>query len=127
MIEQEIRLTLPMPPTLNSCFSTNFQTKRRFKSEKYRDWIALCDVLMLKLPKYTIKGSKWLRIEITAFTPIYNKDGTKKKWDIDNRIKATLDYLDTVIEGIDDRAYKEIVAIKEESDRKEVEIVIREL
>lgn len=33
-----MKLTLPIPPSVNDCYGTNFATKRRFKTKRYESW-----------------------------------------------------------------------------------------
>lgn len=32
-------ITLPFPPSVNSLYSTDWKTKRRFKSKRYAEWL----------------------------------------------------------------------------------------
>jgi|TARA_R110002126_G_C10460325_1_gene500229 Holliday junction resolvase RusA-like endonuclease len=86
-------LILPLPPSVNNCFATNFKTKRRFKSKAYTKWIkaSLKAVQGQTLP-YWHNGS--LKIEIGIAKPL-NKDGTvtKRKMDLDNRVKPIFDLM----------------------------------
>jgi Holliday junction resolvase RusA-like endonuclease len=72
-----------LPPSVNSCFYTDFAHKTRHKSAEYRQFIRDC--------KSFIKGSftytEHIGVEINLFF------GTKRKNDIDNRIKPVLDML----------------------------------
>ena len=86
-------MILPLPPSVNNCFATNFKTKRRFKSKAYTKWIkaSLKAVQGQTLP-YWHNGS--LKIEIGIAKPL-NKDGTvtKRKMDLDNRVKPIFDLM----------------------------------
>ena len=35
-----VNFTLPFPPSVNSLYSTNWLTKKRFKSKRYEAWIS---------------------------------------------------------------------------------------
>ena len=89
-------MILPLPPSVNNCFATNFKTKRRFKSKAYTKWIkaSLKAVQGQTLP-YWPNGS--LKIEIGIAKPL-NKDGTetKRKMDLDNRVKPIFDFMTQV-------------------------------
>lgn len=39
-LKQPLVLILPMPPSVNALYSTNFRTKRRFASKAYEGWAA---------------------------------------------------------------------------------------
>jgi len=85
------RLDLPLPPSVNTAFATDWKTKRRFKSKAYTDWITAATLAMggnapmLDGPvvvKYT-------------FTKPKNKDGSenKTKRDLGNLEKPVSDFL----------------------------------
>lgn len=38
-----MKLVFPFPPSVNGLYSTNWKTKRRFKSKRYADWEKLAD------------------------------------------------------------------------------------
>jgi len=119
----EIILKYPMPPSVNVAYAG---TKRRYKSDKYKQWIG--EALYCGNRKYKITGNNWLEIYIKFFTPLFNKgNGEKKKWDIDNRLKTLLDFIDSQVEGLDDHRYKRIIAEKVDSPRGEVEVIIKEM
>jgi len=40
-------ITVPLPPSVNQAYATNWKTKRRFKSKPYSDWLAHCEFLVL--------------------------------------------------------------------------------
>lgn len=125
-IKDALHITIPMPPSINACFGTNWNTKRRFKSKKYEEWIEVCDVLLMAR-NFRIRGDSWLAVEYKLYTNIYNKDGTKKKKDTENYIKPISDYLTHKIEGFDDHRIKTMSVTKYQSDRDEVDIILREI
>lgn len=121
----EIFLKLPIPPSVNGAYAG---TVRRYKSEKYKAWIVEAHLANKDNKKFKIVGDEWLEIYVTFYTPLFNKgNGKKKKWDLDNRLKTLFDFIDSVIEGLDDHKYKRIIAQKVDSPRKEVEVSIKEL
>ena len=77
-------LSLPFPPSVNTYWRANGH--RRFISKAGVDFKqAVAEyVIEQKIPKY---GSQRLGLAITLFAP------TKRKFDLDNRLKATLDAL----------------------------------
>ena len=84
-------LTLPYPPTANNLFIN--AGRRRVKSDEYKAWIALAEgVLMSQIPTLRRAGIK-TRFEgefhytLTAIRP------DRRRRDIDNLNKATLDFL----------------------------------
>lgn len=94
---------LPVPPSVNACFGTNFKTKRRFKSKAYEDWLTLAG--------YALKAAKVgsfvnpVELTVTIKEPIRYSD-------IDNFCKPLLDLLVThnVLQGDDNRYVRRIVA-----------------
>lgn len=84
-------LTLPYPPTANNLFIN--AGRRRVKSDEYKAWIALAEgVLMSQIPTLRRAGIK-TRFEgefhytLTVIRP------DRRRRDIDNLNKATLDFL----------------------------------
>ena len=77
-------LSLPFPPSVNTYWRANGH--RRFISKAGVDFKqAVAEyVIEHKIPKY---GSQRLGLAITLFAP------NKRKFDLDNRLKATLDAL----------------------------------
>ena len=81
----ELRIWLPMPPTLNNMFATNFATKRRFKSKAYGEWIAEAQIALAQQhPVFPVRG------KIRVF---YELGRLKGRADIANREKALSDFL----------------------------------
>ena len=74
-------LEFTMPPSLNGLFAWK---KRRYKSDEYKNWIALATYELSQQTSYKITGNEWLEINLTYFTQILNKDWTHKKKDLDN-------------------------------------------
>ena len=86
-------MILPLPPSVNNCFASNWKTKRRFKSKAYTKWIkASLKAVEGQSLTYWPNGS--LKIEIGIAKPL-NKDGTetKRKMDLDNRVKPIFDLM----------------------------------
>jgi Holliday junction resolvase RusA-like endonuclease len=83
--------SVPMPPSVNAMFATDFKTKRRFISKAYAQW--------LKDAKDTTH-SAWKRQGSPTFTSplaVTIHLGLNYQSDIDNRIKPLLDMLGKAI------------------------------
>ena len=131
-ILDEIRLTLPLPTLLSRAFLNNKKTGGKFKSKEYKDWIAEAEIAMMKHKKYKIVGDNWLQVDYVYYTKTYldkpRKDGTDKKIiDTFNFEKCTSDFLSDHIEGFEDHKIIDGRVRKRHSDRREVEIIIKEL
>lgn len=122
----KIELDLPLPPSLNSLFSTCWETKRRFKSQKYKDWESAADAAMIPQPKYTITGDNWLSCTYSIFTPLYYKNGNKRVIDEDNYKKAVVDYLTKAVAGFKDHLVLNSYTQKVDSIRNSIIITIEE-
>ena len=130
-----IRLELPLPPSVNGLYATitkdragrKLKFPRRAKSEKYQNWIQLANIKLKEQETYKIEGWEWLDVKLWLYTPIYNKDGSKKKKDLDNYLKALFDFLWDHIEWFEDKNIKTLQAEKFESDEEKVIIFIREI
>jgi len=100
-----IKLTLPMPVTLNQLYAGNW--RRRYKSEKYKEWIELASQEYYRQwEEYSISGDSWMEAKYTYYTKIYNKNWTKKIKDVDNYLKWLNDFLATVIPWFEDHHIK---------------------
>ena len=76
---------IPWPPTSNTMFG--LKGHHRFVSKTYADWKdAAGEHLMQQRPE-KIEGPVWISLRLKA--------PTKRKWDIDNRVKPILDLLVT--------------------------------
>ena len=78
------KLTLPFPPTLNHMHRS--KGKQHYLSAEYKAFIGMVDLAVHRsgMPKF---GAKRLAIAITLHGP------NKRRFDIDNRIKAACDAL----------------------------------
>ena len=119
-----IKLTLPLPPSVNGLYAGKV---RRYKSSKYKDWIQRAYIELKQQETYTIYGSEWLEVKLWLYTPIYNKDGSKKKKDVDNYMKALFDFLWDNIEGFDDKNIKKLEAEKHQSTEDYILVFIKEI
>ena len=110
-----------MCPSVNGLFATNFKTKRRFQSKKYREWIELAKTYKNKTGEY--KGGK-TTLNCKFYSKWHNNNGEIKKKDVSNYIKAIEDFIPNLIRNFDDSSIFKITVEKVESDREEVEITI---
>ena len=115
-----------MPPTTNHLFGTCFRTKRRYKTQEYKDWVRVAEKELLAQKRLKISGDEWLEADYKFYFPIYNKDGSKKKKDTFNYEKALSDFLSDNITGFEDKKILDGRVRKIHSERNEVEIVVRE-
>lgn len=75
---------LPVPPSVNGLFSTNWRTKRRFESEAYERWKKLAS----KSFKYT--GPIYTKRLKAVYKYVFTD---KRPRDIENYAKAISDFL----------------------------------
>jgi Holliday junction resolvase RusA-like endonuclease len=76
--------------------------------------------------KYRIEWDEWLEVIVWFYTPLYIKNGNKKKQDLDNLFKALLDILVKNIEWFEDEKIKRLSAEKIDSKEKYVTVIIKE-
>lgn len=119
-----IILELPIPPSTNLLFAGY---PKRHKSNKYKEWLNLASYSLVTQDKYKIIGDEWLTADFVFHLPLYYKNWKKKKQDLDNFLKPTLDFLTKNIEWFKDENIKEITAKKIDSDKNIVKILIKEL
>ena len=78
-----IRIILPMPPSLNGSFY-NSKNRGRVKTYKYRDWQRVAGLMLARYKSKSLpQGPYAARIELPL----------DRRSDIDNRIKPVLDAL----------------------------------
>lgn len=98
-----ISFTLPLPPSVNKCYATDFRSKRRFKTKAYTAWEnEALKALEEGKTIYRITGDEWLKVTYTFYTPLFYKNGNKQKVDVANFEKALSDFLSHTIEGFKD-------------------------
>lgn len=99
--------TLPMCPTSNHLFATDFKTKRRFKSKEYSAWQKVAGTALLAAWEEQgrpVVGQPW-KASIRV--------GCNYRTDIDGRVKAVLDLLVKTIPGWpDDRHVDRLVVTR---------------
>lgn len=122
----EIRLTLPCPPSVNAAYGNC--SHGRYKTPKYKEWENIALLKLIAQERKRITGDEWLEVEYKFYFPIYNKDGSKKKKDLENYFKCLSDFLGKNITGFEDHKIKRyITPEKFDSTRNEVDVVIREI
>lgn len=79
-----IRINLPFPPTVNHIWKSSGH--RRYLSKEYEAFLGIVGVIVgrERVPKF---GTKRLAVALELHGP------NKRKYDIDNRVKAVLDAL----------------------------------
>ena len=77
---------LPLPPSVNSLWRTG--RARMYRSKKYLGWIEECEVIF--------EGREVPRIAYPFAVEIALGRPSKRRMDIDNRIKAVMDVLERV-------------------------------
>ena len=120
--EEYIILELTTPPTLSQCF-VGYPNKH--KSDKYKNWEKINQYANEKW--YKLTWDEWLEITLNYLIPIYYKNWKKKKIDLDNFFKATLDHLSKIITWFKDENIKKINAKKTDSKANIVKILIKEI
>ncbi len=100
---------------------------RRFKSAKYKEWLALCETYPQKSYTYIPDEESTIHVEYKFYSKWYNLDGSVKMKDVSNFIKVVEDYLPNIIKDFDDKYIFEFTTEKIHSDREEVEIIIKEI
>ncbi|MCK5013196.1 MAG: RusA family crossover junction endodeoxyribonuclease [Candidatus Omnitrophica bacterium] len=90
MNHEKYKIVLPKPPSVNALYSTDWRTKRRFKSPKYKAWLAEAEVALCTQKRQEFKGEVIVKISVGK--------QNKRREDISNRIKGVEDFL--VSQGI---------------------------
>jgi Holliday junction resolvase RusA-like endonuclease len=126
---KELRLKLPIPPSLNKLYSNIYiqWRERRSKSKYYKDWIEVSSAFLNTQDNFIIKGDKWLRVRYEFYIPLYYKNKKKKKIDVFNFEKALSDFLADHIPGFKDEYIKEWFIRKFDSNENMVYIYISEI
>ena len=78
-----VELRIPLPPPLSACFTNNGRGGR-VKTRRYNAWLQLATAKTVPPPPL-IKGPVGVIIQVTP--------PDKRKRDLDNLLKATLDFL----------------------------------
>lgn len=121
MYSKEIKITLPLPPSVNGLYAG---MQRRFKSGKYKDWIKLAAESWDC--KEAVNPDAWLKVRYNFHMPLWYKNGNVKKRDVANYEKAVSDFLGDHLSGFEDKMILDIRLVKIDSERDEVDIIINE-
>lgn len=100
---------LPMPPSVNACFATDFKTKRRFASKAYTDWKKTAGNRLME--QYALYGAPAVHKPIALTIRL----GLNYQSDIANREKPLTDLLVANLEMADDRYIERIVIERDQS------------
>ena len=122
-----INYILPVPPSSNMAYPTNFKTKKRYKSQDALDWEKEAFAVLSKQKRFKCSGNEKLKVVYTFFTSWMTKKGKIKKKDIENYVKLLSDFLCKNIEGMDDCQFWEMTTKKMESDQDIVHVMISEI
>ncbi len=108
---------LPMPPSVNALFGTNWKTKRRFASKAYEQWQARAgEVLRSQYAAFGAPG-------VHAPVKLTIKLGVNYQSDIANREKALTDLLVAHIDMPDDR-YIDVLHIERDQSIEGARVTI---
>ena len=95
-----LEFTFPMPPTVNSIWKAS--KYRRYRTQRYMNWIEDCStIIKMGMKKSDVKGFDFthLKVRMKLYFHYVKK---AKRYDVDNRVKAPLDFLSQYF-GFDDR------------------------
>ena len=124
----KIKLTLPMPPSVNALYGNN--RFGRHKTVKAKSWTSKALIALRSQKEFTISGDNWLVVDYTFYFPLYlkskSKNTNKRKKDVFNYEKALSDFLADKIAGFKDENIKIGRVEKIDSNRNVVEIEIWE-
>lgn len=101
---------------------------RRFKTNTYKEFENKMFKFFNELwERFEIIGNEWLEVRYIFYFPIYNKDWSIKKKDLENYLKTLNDSLSHHIQGFKDENIKHITLSKIDSKEEKIEIEILEL
>lgn len=100
---------LPMPPSVNACFSTNWKTRRRFQSKAYEQWKAVAGAVLME--QYALYGAPAVHKPIALNIRL----GLNYQSDIANREKPLTDLLVAQLDMADDRYIERIVIERDQT------------
>lgn len=100
---------LPMPPSINSMFATDWKTKRRFASKEYAAWQRVAGDALGS--QYAAYGSPSVHKPVA----LHIRLGLNHQSDIANREKALTDLLVAMLDMPDDRYIDRIVIERDQS------------
>jgi Holliday junction resolvase RusA-like endonuclease len=98
-----VRFELPLPPTTNSLFATDFKTKRRFISKEYAAWKRAAGALLRE------QYARYDSPEVLKPVHLRIQLNVNHQSDIANREKAITDLLVHTLDMPDDRYIDRLV------------------
>ena len=113
----ELVCTLPICPTANHLFATDFRTKRRFKSKQYAAWQKEAGALLID--QWKAQGQPIVTHPWSAHITV----GINHRTDIDGRVKAALDLLVQTIPGWPDDRYVDRLLVERGGEADTLTIV----
>lgn len=111
-------VTLPMPPSVNQMFATDFKTKRRFSTADYRKWRARVKDHILDSWKAQGSPSFDRHLQLTIHI------GLNYQSDISNRLKAIEDALCEAIPGFPNDRYIDRIEIERVQDVRGARVLV---
>jgi len=126
MLEQNIKLYLPMPISINTAYAWK---AKRYKSPEYKKREKFAKMSLEEQEKiYKITGDNWLFVQYTFNFPIWNKTNKRKKIkDLANYEKVLSDFLAKNIEWFEDHKIKILFMEKNDSKKEFVKVEITEI
>ena len=112
-----MKLTIPFPPSANHIWREG--RGRTFRSTEYKTFVQHVGAAWLATNRDGWKTDKRYSVEIDLYPP------DRRRIDVDNRIKPTLDALTHARVWNDDSQVVRIAATKREPDKKNPRAVVR--
>ena len=126
MKEENIKITLPLPVSVNKLYANS--KKWRTKTEEYKGFESLAWYEYKKAwINYKISWNNWLWTEYQYFLPCYTSEWKIRKIDVENFVKATSDILWKLIPWFDDSKIQTLLIRKIDSQENKVLITIKEI
>lgn len=115
------QLILSTPPSVNSCYATDFRTKRRFISKTYAQWLNIAAQELLTQSRKNLKPKYKILVEVGRF-----KD--KRRRDICNYEKPLTDFL-VKYDILEDDCFIEDMRLKwsDEIEQKQLRVTIESI
>ena len=128
MLEKSIILRFPfLPCSINEAYAWY---PKRHKSYKYKAFERDMIKWMACNKRYEIEGNKWLSVKYIFHFSLFFKNGNIRTRDVSNFEKVLSDFFGNKVHGIkgfDDKKIKELVLMKEDSDKEKMEVIIYEI
>lgn len=115
-----IKIMLPLPPSSNVLYATNFMTRRRFPSKAYLKWKKTASGIVPKIFSGLLKGRISAEYAIT-----FPED--KRKRDLENYVKAISDLLVEHKIIVDDSYIDRMLLTRDKGNVPGVHITLKEI